>query len=331
MTRGRDGASRHLPVRDAPTRLPASGGRVFVVVNPTARHAEAAVAELDRQCHLLGLPAARHLATTVHRPGCDQAREAVEAGADLVVVIGGDGTVRQVVRVLAGTSTRLGVIPLGSGNVLAHNLGLVRLSLAQQVDTALTGPSVELDVGWAHLVTASGAEHDEPFLTMAGIGRDARSVAGATHEAKMRLGWLAYAAAGLKEALLPALRMSVRVDDEPEHTIDTWTVLVGLTPAAPGRVVIHPDALVDDGLFDILEVPIRHPAQWLSVALKGLVWHQASVAALRNHTGRRVLVRPLQAQPVQVDGDVIRDVTAMAARIQERSLRVHVRDPEEPA
>ena len=92
----------------------------------------------------------------------------------MVIVIGGDGTVRQVARELAGTDTRISIVALGSGNVLAYNLGLANHDLATKISIALTGPSVELDVGWANLQTASGQRFDEPFLTLAGIGRDAQ-------------------------------------------------------------------------------------------------------------------------------------------------------------
>ena len=151
--------------------------RPFVVVNPLARRASSAVAEVVGQCYRMGIDAPRSLATTREETGSQQARQAVEAGADVVLVIGGDGTVRQVARELAGTGIRLGIVALGSGNVLAYNLGLTSLDLRTKVAIALSGPSTELDLGWARLQTVDGRQLDEPFLTMAGIGRDAKSIA----------------------------------------------------------------------------------------------------------------------------------------------------------
>lgn len=91
--------------------------RPFVVVNPLARRASSAVAEVVGQCYRMGIDAPRSLATTREETGSQQARQAVEAGADVVLVIGGDGTVRQVARELAGTGIRLGIVALGSGNL----------------------------------------------------------------------------------------------------------------------------------------------------------------------------------------------------------------------
>lgn len=298
--------------------------RPFIVVNPLSRRASTAIAEIVRQARRAGLDAPRSVATTPDDPGARQAREAIEAGADLVIVIGGDGTVREVVRELAGTSTRLAIIALGSGNVLAHNFGITQLDLAAQVEVALRGPSLELDLGWARLVDASGGTHLEPFCTMAGIGRDARAVADTDTRAKLRFGWAAYALAGMREALRSALPMRVQVDDEPPRHVDTWTVLAGLTPGAPGGITIHPDVELNDGLFDILEVPIKHVAQWLPVAIKGLWQPGRKVSALRYSRGERLRVQPDEPQPVQLDGDVFTDVTSLDAVIEPRCLRVHV-------
>lgn len=296
----------------------------FVVVNPIARHASSAIAEIVRQCRTFGIPTPQSLATTPEEPGSSQARQAIEAGADLVIAIGGDGTVRQVVRELAGTDVRLGIIALGSGNVLAHNLGLTGLDMPGQIAVALSGPTAVLDVGWARLVKADGQVLDEPFLTMAGIGRDAQAIASTDRTAKMRLGWAAYALQGLAHAAHPPLPMRVQMDDLPGHDVDTWTVLAGITPTVPGGVTIYPDTQADDGFLDILEVPIRHPGQWVAVAVKGILHPRLPVSVLRYQKARRLRVRPIDPLPVQLDGDVVANVASLDARLRPRSLRVHV-------
>ncbi len=296
----------------------------FVVVNPLARRASSAVAEVVDQCDRLGIPIPRSLATTREQPGSAQARQALDSGADMVIVIGGDGTVRQVARELAGTDTRIGIVALGSGNVLAYNLGLANHDLGTKVSIALTGPSVQLDVGWASLHTASGQRYDEPFLTMAGIGRDAQTVARTRLASKVRIGAAAYALHGVRQAIRPPLPMKVQLDDDQPESVLTWTVLAGLTRQAPGGVVVYPDARPDDGLMDVLQVPIRNPVQWLPVAAKGVLNHNLDVAALRYQQAERLRVRPFDPLPAQMDGDVVNRVVAMDARIQSRGLRVQV-------
>jgi len=241
-----------------------------------------------------------------------------------VLVIGGDGTVRQVARELAGTGIRLGIVALGSGNVLAYNLGLTSLDLRTKVAIALSGPSTELDVGWARLQTVDGRQLDEPFLTMAGIGRDAETVARTDLKAKVRIGAAAYALQGVRQATRPALPMQIKVDDQPERSIVSWSVLAGLIREAPGGLVVYPQARSDDGLMDVLEVPIRHWLQWLPVAAKGVIRPDMEVAALRYRRAERLRVRPADPAPVQLDGDVVTRVTSLQAWIQPRGLRVHL-------
>lgn len=298
--------------------------RVAIVVNPQARHASSAIAELVGQCRARGLETPSSWPTTPDEPGALQARKAVASGAELVIAIGGDGTVRQVARSLAGTNSRLGIIALGSGNVLAHNLGLAGLPISEQVAVCLGGASAALDLGWAHGHTAAGDEFDEPFLTMAGIGRDAETVAHTEFAAKKRLGWFAYALAGAQQAVRPPIPMRVQLDDQPARDVCTWTVLAGITPIAPGGVLIHPNALADDGLLNVLEVPLTHLGQWLPVAVKGLTHHDRQVAALHYACAQRLQVWPSSPQPVQADGDVIEQVTWLEVSIQTRSVHIQL-------
>lgn len=301
--------------------------RPYLVVNPRSRLASSAIAEVVRQCRLAGVPPPVSLATTRLQPGSTQTRQAIEAGADLVIVVGGDGTIRQAARELAGGQTRMGVIALGSGNVLAHNLGLAGRSLTEQIEVALGEHCAGLDVGWARLVRVQGQIIREPFCTMVGIGRDAQTVAATGFDAKRRLGWGAYALSGVQHALARPLPMRVQLDDQPWHSVVTWTVLAGITPRAPGGVLVYPDAVGDDGVLSVLEVPIRHPGQWLPVALKGLAAPGLPTSALRYHRAMRLTVRPAEALPVQLDGDVVTEVTELTATVQQQGLRVQIAQP----
>ena len=88
--------------------------------------------------------------TTVEDPGYGQTRAALADQPDLVCAIGGDGTVRTVAHVLTGTSTPMGLIPAGTGNLLGRNLELP-LDLAEGLEVALTGRNRHIDVGWLTL------------------------------------------------------------------------------------------------------------------------------------------------------------------------------------
>ncbi len=311
---------RSITVLGCPPEPAPPPRKVAIVVNPRAWRASTALAELLRRSRLLGLGLPEVLATTPESPGRDQAARAAHRGADLVVAIGGDGTLREVATSLAGTAICLGIIALGSGNVLAYNLGILGHDLADQAAIALTGPRAGLDVGWASCDSAA----PEAFLTMAGIGRDASAVARTRGRLKARLGPFAYGLAGLGEALRAAVPMRVQRDDEPARNLMTWTVLAGITPAAPGGILIHPDGLLDDGLLDVLEVPIRHPGQWLPVGWKGISHHRRPVPALRSRQAHRLFVQPAGPQPVQLDGDVFQRVHELRIDLAARALAVRI-------
>jgi diacylglycerol kinase family enzyme len=124
--------------------------RVTIILNPTKVEDPATVgAALTRQAVDLGWARPDIVETTVEDPGTGQTRAALLSGADLVCVIGGDGTVRAVAEVLAGTRTPMGLLARGTGNLLARNLQLPLDNLEQALAVALTGLNRHIDMGWA--------------------------------------------------------------------------------------------------------------------------------------------------------------------------------------
>lgn len=99
------------------------------------------------------------LETTVDDPGTGQAREAIAAGVDLVLASGGDGTITACAAAVAGSGIPLAVLPIGTGNLLARNLGLP-LELDEALAVALTGTNRQLDVGCANAAAAPGQRRD---------------------------------------------------------------------------------------------------------------------------------------------------------------------------
>lgn len=313
----------NAPLRQPPVAAVAPT-KVAVVVNPFARRAHEALAAVGIKCRELGIDAPMTLFTTESEPGAQQARIALDQGADLIVAMGGDGTVREVAKELEGTDAVLGILPRGSGNVLAHNLRLPR-DLTSSVEVALAGGVATIDVGHTQLTTRDGSVHQEIFTTMVGIGRDAEAVKATRYETKRFIGWVAYAAQGTKAAMSPSLDMQVSLDGGPLESVSTWTVLVGMTPTTPGGLTIYPRATLDDGLLHVLKVPINHPIDWLRAARIGLLTPHGRTKVLNYTDVRELVVRPAVAQAAQLDGDVVDEVTELRAWVEPRSLKVRVR------
>ncbi len=298
--------------------------RAVVILNPSKPRWRAARDEILTTAEKLGWPAPHVELTSVHEPGGPQARAAVEAGADLVVVGGGDGTVREVVCELDHTGVGLGVVPLGTANLFARNLTLTRTPLATSVRTALTGPTITVDVGVAVLDTTAARLPEHLFLVFAGIGHDGATVAQTRPALKRHAGWLAYLESGARHLLRPPVPMSYQVDGSPVRAVDAWSVLAGSCGRIPGGVEVFPGAQIDDGLLDVLVVTVTNPLQWFGLAAKGTLKFGGDVPGAGYYRGRSLVVTPLTPQPVHLDGDLFLDVTRFALRIDEKAVTVAV-------
>src|SRR6478736_8771452 len=167
--------------------------RAAIVINP-AKTVDVDVRELmAKHCEENGWGETLWLETTKEDPGVGQAKEALKQGADLVIAAGGDGTVRCVAEVLAGGDIPMGLLPLGTGNLLARNLGMDVTDFDGAMAGALTGAERKIDVVRAK---QSDPDQDQIFLVMAGLGYDATIMGDTNEDLKDKVGWLAYVDAG---------------------------------------------------------------------------------------------------------------------------------------
>ena len=148
----------------------------------------------------------------------------------------------EVVRGLVGTSARLGVVPVGTANVFARELGLP-LFWEDALYRACTGEEKRVDVGWAN---------GNPFIQVAGVGLDAAAVEAVNPGLKRAVGHLAYIVAGM--TVLFGKQPRLRVEVEGQKTLEGVWVLVGLGRLYGGPIPIFPMASNTDGLMDIIVV-----------------------------------------------------------------------------
>ncbi|MFF7972473.1 diacylglycerol kinase family protein [Streptomyces sp. NPDC007905] len=262
--RADDGSSTTGPssaaVADRSTRLP---GHTAVIFNPTVTD-QADLAALRRVLEQHGHPASAFIETTPDDPGGGQTAGAVRDGAGLVVVCGGDGTLRAAADALAGSEVPLALVPCGTGNLLARNLGLPP-DPADALDAALRGTAHRVDLG---RMEGDGLPPTH-FAAMSGAGLDAAMVqrANASDRIKSLLGWPAYVIAALRVLGTPRMGLSVRLDDAPALRRTARMVLVGNIGTVQGGTTLLPDASPDDGRLNLLILDPRGPSGWI-----GAVW-----------------------------------------------------------
>jgi YegS/Rv2252/BmrU family lipid kinase len=240
-------------------------------------------------------------------------REAVRSGVDLVLASGGDGTITACVGGVAGSGVPLGVLPCGTGNLLARNLGLP-LSLDEALAVALTGADRRLDVG---------AANGRPFVVMAGIGFDAEMLEGADERLKARVGWVAYALSGLRHLRERPVRMVLRADGGPPQRRWASGVIVGNVGSLQGNIRLLPDAMPDDGVLDVAVLAASGWTGWLRLAADVLLRRRTGrVAQL---TCRELIVDASRARPWEVDGEVAGTTRQLRVTLDPGSLLVRVR------
>ncbi|MEU6865510.1 diacylglycerol kinase family protein [Streptomyces sp. NPDC046876] len=249
----------------------------------------------------------------------------------LVVVCGGDGTVRACADLLADTGIPLAVVPCGTGNLLARNLRLPA-DPGAALEAALSGQTARIDAG---RIRADGFGSAR-FTVMAGAGFDAAMVGDASERAKERLGWAAYVLSAARHLGDSRMRLSIRLDGGPVRERRARMVVIGNVSSLQGGLPLLPDARPDSGRLEVVLLDPRGVRGWLAAAKHlgarmlpgravsgpGGAYGTVAGGALEYFSAVRVDIRFARPQPRELDGDVIGAGTRLSAEVEPGALRI---------
>lgn len=285
--------------------------------------------------------------TSVEDVGQGVTRQALEDGADLIIAAGGDGTVRAVAEAVRGSGTPVALLPSGTGNLLARNLDLTLDDMPQSVRVAFTGSDRRIDLGVIDIERKDRTRTRHVFVVMAGMGLDAKMIDNTDEDLKAKAGWAAYLKAIVTSLRDPnELRMRFRLDDGDVTRATVHTVILGNCGSLPANILLLPDAVVDDGLFDLMLMRPGSALGWVRVWWK-IAWINGilrrtragrAVAGERHNdddlhyeTGTRFTARLSRPEDIELDGDGFGKAIAFNAWIEPGALTIRVPAPTDEA
>lgn len=255
------------------------------------------------------------------RKAVKKARRARESDADLVFVWGGDGMVQRCVDMLAGSGIAVAIVPAGTANLLATNLGIPQ-DIAEAVRIGFHGDRRELDLG-----TVNG----ERFAVMAGAGFDAALIDEADRELKDRVGRLAYLRTGLRHVKDGAVPVKIKIDGTKWFDGKASCVLLGNVGTITGGIRAFDDARPDDGWLEV----------GVATAEGALAWARTlgRMAAGRSERSPFVHITRAKAADIkfktpmryELDGGARDTTRRLKARVDAGALVVCVPAPAQPA
>ncbi|MBI4446004.1 MAG: diacylglycerol kinase family lipid kinase [Acidobacteria bacterium] len=286
-----------------------------IIANPAAGHGKSS-SNLDQLRYLLRQRGVSYDLRLTEAPGhaTRLARELVQGGTSLLVVMGGDGTIGEVIHGMIPSQSVLGIISVGTGNDLARTLGIPFNDVAQSLDIILSGKVRLIDVGW---------ERDRHFVLVLGLGFPA-TVAEEANQMKWLKGSPAFFGAVYK-ALFRMQEIPIRLSlDEQVMDVTCTSVLIQNARYCGGGQLMAPDAEIDDGMFDVVLVgPI---GKWSLMrnfpkVYTGRHLRHPAFSVVRARSVRIESQNPL---PKMLDGDLV-GTTPVEAHVLHRSLKVLVR------
>jgi diacylglycerol kinase family enzyme len=311
-----------------------------VIYNPIKVDLDELRAAVDSEASAAGWAETTWYETSVEDVGQGVTKQAIADGADMIIAAGGDGTVRAVAEAVRGTSASVALLPSGTGNLLARNLDLTLNDMPESVRAAFTGVDRSIDLGVIDIERDDRTRTRHVFVVMAGMGLDAKMIDNTDEDLKAKAGWAAYVKALVASLRDPnELHLRLRLDERKPKRATVHTVILGNCGSLPGNILLLPDAVVDDGLFDLMLMRPSGALGWIRVwvevawtngvlrrskAGKAVAGEHRNDGDLRYETCTRFTARLSRPEEIELDGDGFGKATAFNAWIEPGALTVRV-------
>jgi len=292
--------------------------RVTVIANPVAgpswrrRPPEAVAARIEQMLHRCQADGEVRLTSG---PGHAEtlARDALKEGAELVVAWGGDGTINEVASALMHSRAALGIVPMGSGNGLAREIGAPAGPEAA-LQAALTGQDRMID---------AGELNGRVFFNAAGVGFDAHVAAVFASSAGQARGFASYASVTIRELFRYAAgEYVISAEGQVGRTRRALLISVANTRQWGSGARIAPAALMDDERLDLVIVPLLPPAVVLANTWRLFAGSIGGWSAVETQRIHAATIRCTPPAPVHVDGEPLGRIDAVDIRVIPAALRV---------
>ena len=311
-----------------------------VIYNPVKVDLDALRTAVNAEAEAAGWAESTWFETSVDDVGQGVTADAIASGVDLLIVAGGDGTVRAVVEAVRGHDLPVALLPSGTGNLLTRNLKMTLNDMPESVRAAFTGEDRAIDLGMIRIEREDKSRDEHAFVVMAGLGLDAKMITNTDEDLKAKAGWAAYVHAIVKSLRDPdELHLRFRINDGVTKRATVHTLILGNCGSLPANILLMPEAVLDDGLFDVMMTRPGGAVGWIRVWLKvawtnGIVRRTKAGRAvagqrkndgdLRYETGSEFTARFSRPEEIELDGDAFGKAVAFKAWVEPSELRVRV-------
>jgi diacylglycerol kinase (ATP) len=244
----------------------------------------------------------------------EQVEKLLKEDVELIFVWGGDGTVQRVIDAVAGVPVALAILPAGTANLFATNLGIPK-DLEEAVKIGLNGSRRQLDVGLIN------REH---FGVMAGTGLDALMIRDADAGLKNKVGRFAYVWTGAKSVRKSSVKMRIEVDGKAWFKGKASCLLIGNVGDVIGGISAFPDAQPDDGLLNLGVVTASGAMDWVRTLGRSVIGDAQGSPFVETTTGRTFDIRMNKAVPYEIDGGVRKKTKHLKVKVDPGAITVCV-------